>query len=218
MKVSLSTEAVIKRVTLFSVYLLLVWGLYRLMVKLPDEVEELVIKPILWLGPLAFILKKEGQNLASVGISFKNLFPSIYFVLGLGAIFVIEAVIINFVKHGGINFGANIGNQTFLAAIGLSFATAISEEISFRGYIFNRLWTITKNEWLANAITTALWVAIHIPVTIFVWKYSFTSAAVYLFITALFGIGSSFIFARTGNIFSSIILHVLWEWPIILFR
>lgn len=211
-------ELIIKRVTIFASYLLIVWGLYRLFIKLPDEVEELVIKPILWLGPLAFILQKERQGLASVGIGLKNLFPSLYFVLGLGAIFVIEAVIINFVKHGGVSFGANIGNQAFLAAIGLSFATAVSEEISFRGYIFNRLWAVTRNEWLANIITTTVWVAIHIPVVVFVWKYSFSAAAVYLLVTALFGIGSSFIFARTGNVFSSILLHVLWEWPIILFR
>jgi membrane protease YdiL (CAAX protease family) len=30
--------------------------------------------------------------------------------------------------------------------------------------------------------------------------------------------GSAFIFSRTKNIWGSILLHVLWAWPIILFR
>jgi membrane protease YdiL (CAAX protease family) len=44
------------------------------------------------------------------------------------------------------------------------------------------------------------------------------AALVYLLLTTLFGVGSAFIYARTKNVFSSIFLHVLWEWPIILFR
>ncbi len=218
MKINPSQEAQIKNLTVYAAYLLVVWGLYRLLIKFPDEVEELVIKPVIWLLPIFYILKREKSNLASIGISLQNLFPSVYFVLGLGAVFVIEAVIINYIKHGGMNFGANLGSSPFIIALGLSFVTAISEEISFRGYLFNRLWQLTKNEWLANALSTLLWILIHVPVTIFVWKLTFSAAAIYLFITALFGMGSAFIFARTGNVFSSIVLHVLWEWPIILFR
>ncbi len=218
MKIDSSKETQIKNLTVYAAYLLIFWGLYRLLIKLPEEVEELVIKPVLWLLPIGYILKKEKANLASVGLTLQNLFPSVYFVLGLGAIFVIEAVIINYIKHGGMNFGANLGGNTFLVSLGLSFATAISEEISFRGYLFNRLWKITENEWLANGISTAVWVLIHIPVTIFIWKFTFSATIIYLFITALFGMGSAFIFARTGNVFSSTVLHVLWEWPIILFR
>jgi len=45
-----------------------------------------------------------------------------------------------------------------------------------------------------------------------------TALAAYFLLTTLFGIGSAFVFARTRNVFSSILLHVLWEWPIILFR
>jgi membrane protease YdiL (CAAX protease family) len=218
MKTNLSKETLVKNLTIYATYLLIIWGFYRFLIKLPDEVEELIIKPLVWLLPLGLVLKKEKTNLASLGVTIKNLFPSVYFVLGLGAIFVIEAVIINYIKYGGMNFGANLGGGIFLVSLGLSSVTAVSEEISFRGYIFNRLWKVTGNEWLANGITTVIWICIHVPVTIFVWKLTFSAAIIYLFVTALFGMGSAFIFARTGNVFSSIMLHVLWEWPIILFR
>ena len=211
-------DAAIKNATVFAAYLLIVWGFYRLIVKLPDEIEELILKPIIWLVPLVFLLKKEKMGISSLGITLKNLFPAVYFSLGLGAIFALEAVVLNYTKYGNFVFAANIGEKFILSSIGLSFATAFSEEIAFRGYIFNRVWKALGNEWVANLATSVAWVLIHVPVAIFVWKLNFSATAIYLLLTTLFGIGSAFVFARTKNIFSSILLHVLWEWPIILFR
>ena len=210
---------VVKHVTIYSVYLLLVWTAYRfLRLQLPDQVEELVIKPIIWLLPIFWFTTKEKFPLSSLGITFKNLFPAIYLSLGLGAIFVIEAVLTNFFKYGRFNFGANIGNMPILSSLGLSFATAFSEETAFRGYIFGRLWFTLKDEWSANVASSIIWTIVHIPIAFLVWKLNLVSGILYLLLTAAFGIGSAFIFGRTKNIFGSILLHVLWEWPIILFR
>ncbi len=208
-----------KRAVYLAVYLLIVWGFYRFLFKFPDEIEELIIKPIVWLLPVIYLIKLEKVGLSSLGITFKNLFPAIYYGLGLGAFFIMEAVFVNFIKYGGqFDLGANIGVLPLLPALGLSFATAISEEITFRGYIFTRVWTFVKNEMLANVLTSLFWAMIHVPVTIFVWKLSLSDSLLYLFLTTLFGVGSSFVYARTKNIVSPILLHVLWQWPIILFR
>lgn len=211
-------DAAIKNATVFAAYLLIVWGFYRLIVKLPDEIEELILKPVIWLVPLVFLLKKEKMGISSLGITLKNLFPAVYFSLGLGAIFALEAVVLNYTKYGNFVFAANIGEKFILSSIGLSFATAFSEEIAFRGYIFNRVWKALGNEWVANLTTSVAWGLIHVPVVIFVWKLNFSATVIYLLLTTLFGVGSAFVFARTKNVFSSILLHVLWEWPIILFR
>ena len=212
-------EIILKHATILAAYLLIVWGFYRLLFKLPDNVEEIFIKPVIWLLPVFMLLRIEKTGLSSIGITIKNLFPSIYFVLGLGAVFLIEAVIINFVKYGGgLNFGANVGSGLLFSSLGISFLTATSEEVTFRGYLFNRVWSALGNEWLANIATSVVWALIHVPVAFFVWKLNLISALLYLFLTTLFGIGSAFVFARTKNVFSSIFLHVLWEWPIILFR
>lgn len=208
----------LKNATIFAVFLFIIWGLYRYLFKLPDEVEELLIKPIVWLLPVIYFLKQEKASISSLGLTTKNLFPAIYFSLGLGVIFVLEALLVNFVKYSNFNFASNIGELPLLSSLGLSFATAFSEEIAFRGYIFNRVWYALGSEWLANIITSLAWSIIHLPVTIFVWNLTIQNAAYYLFLTMLFGIGSAFVFARTKNVFSSILLHVLWEWPIILFR
>jgi len=214
----MKTELRVKYLTRYAVYILIVWGFYRVLFKLPDNFEEVVLKPILWLVPVFVILKKEKATVASLGITLKNLFPAIYFSLGLGAVFAVEAVFLNFIKYGSFNFGAYLGPQAILPSLGVSFATAVSEEVSFRGYLFNRLWNFLQNEWLANLITSVVWALVHIPVTIFVWKLNLSAAAIYLFLTTLFGIGSAWVFSRTKNVVSSVLLHVLWSWPIILFR
>lgn len=211
-------ELALKYATALSAYLLIVWGLYRFLFKLPDDIEELFVKPVFWLVPVLYLLRREKSKISSLGITLKNLFPAIYFSLGLGAFFVIEAIFINFVKYKGFNFSANLGNTPFLTSIGLSLGTAIVEEITFRGYIFNRIWHALGKEWTANIVSSLAWGLVHVPITFFVWKLDATAAITYLFLTTLFGIGSAFVFARTRNIFSSILLHVLWAWPIILFR
>jgi membrane protease YdiL (CAAX protease family) len=218
MKKLANKTLVIKNVTIYSVYLILIWAFYRFLFQMPDDVEELVVKPVLWLAPLFWFTKKEGFGIASLGITFKNLFPSLYLSIGLGAIFLAEGLLTNFLKYGHFNFGANIGTTPLMISLGLSFATAISEEIAFRGYIFGRLLLALRNEFGANVIQTILWTMIHIPIAFFIWKYTLAQGIVYLFLTAIFGLGSAFIYARTKNIAGSVLLHVLWEWPIILFR
>lgn len=208
-----------KRAVYMAVYLLIIWGFYRFLFQLPEEIEETIIKPLVWLIPVIYLVKLERRGLESVGITLKNLFPAIYYSLGLGLIFVMEAMVVNYIKYEGqFNLNANIGQLPFLTALGLSFVTAFSEEITFRGYIFTRIWDFVKNELLANLLTSVFWAMIHVPITIFVWKLDFSASLIYLALTTIFGIGSAFVYARTKNILSPIILHVLWQWPIILFR
>jgi membrane protease YdiL (CAAX protease family) len=209
---------IIKHVTVYASYLILIWAFYRFLFQLPDNVEELVVKPILWLLPIFWLTNKEGLKLASLGITFKNFFSSIYLSIGLGTVFVAEGLLSNFLKYGHFNFGANIGSMSLMATLGLSFATAISEETAFRGYIFGRLLMTLKSETMANAIQSILWTMVHVPIAFFIWGYTLPQGIAYLFVTALFGFGSAFIFARTKNVAGSVLLHVLWEWPIILFR
>jgi len=212
-------ETAIKHATILSAWLLVVWGFYRLLAfKLPEEVEDLFLKPLIWLVPVFVLVRREKLSLSSVGITTKNLFPSIYLALILGIIFAVEGVLINFIKHGGADFSANLGTTSFYNSLGLTMAVAISEEITFRGFIFNRVWHALGKEWIANFATSLVWGLVHVPIAIFWWELSASAAIGYLILTTIFSIGSAFVFARTKNVTSSILLHFLWEWPIILFR
>lgn len=213
-------ETALKHATILSAYLLVVWGFYRHLLEYPIEIEELVIKPILWLVPIYYLVRKEKKGLSSIGITGKNFFKSIYLALALGAFFALEGALVNVFKYGGVNFSANLGENVFLTSLGISFATAISEEVAFRGFIFNRIWhALGKNkEWTANFISSLIWALVHVPVAVFRWNLGLGPSVGMLILITIFGIGSAYIFARTKNVASSVFLHVLWEWPIILFR
>ena len=211
-------EIVLKHTTILATYLLIVWGFYRCLVKLPEEVEEIVIKPLLWLVPVFILLRREKANLASIGISAKNLFPSVYFSVLLGIFFAFEGFLINIIKYKGIDFSANIGSNSLFIALFISLMTAVSEELTFRGYIFGRIWSALGSEFWSNLITSVLWALIHIPVAVFWLELDLAGTLGLLLLTTIFGIASAIIYARTKNILASILLHIFWEWPIILFR
>jgi len=211
-------EIAIKHTTILSAYILIVWGFYRGLFRLPEEVEEIVIKPLIWLTPVFYFLRKERAGLSSIGLTFKNLIPSVYFSIALGIIFAIEGFLVNIIKYKGIDFSANIGSTPLFLALFISLATAISEELTFRGYIFGRIWHASGNELVSNLITSFLWAMVHIPVSIFWWRLDLSASLGLLSLTTIFGIASAIIYARTKNIMAPILLHLFWEWPIILFR
>ncbi|MDP3888713.1 MAG: CPBP family intramembrane metalloprotease [bacterium] len=203
------------------IFVFLVWGFYRLLFRFPDNIEELIIKPIIWLGPVFWFLGKEKTSLSSIGWSFKNLFKNLYLGLSFGIFFGILAFATHLAKYQGASFVqlANFQDPNFLLlALGVSFVTAISEETVFRGFIFSRLLMVFKEEWPANLLSSLAWALVHLPITIFIFHYDLPQLTAYLALIFVFGLGSAFVFARTGTIVASVLLSVFWGWPILLFR
>jgi len=196
------------------------WTIFRYFPEPPLWISELVLKPLLWLLPTFWLVKSaEKRPLSSLGFTKKNLFPALYWGLGLGLVFAFEGLITHILKYRGFHLISLEPNPfKFLAMILLSFGTAFSEETVFRGYIFNRLWQIWNKEWLANIVSSFLFALIHLPIGIFILGYNPSVMIAYLLLVFVFGFGSAFVFARSGNIASSILLHVFWSWPIALFR
>jgi len=212
-------EKLVKRVVSLYVFILLVWGFYRFLFRFPEEIEELVFKPIIWLLPTLFLVWRQKKGLASLGWRTKNFFKSVWLGLFLGVLFALEGLLTHALKYQGFSFVKPFFSpELFFFSFLLSLATAITEETVFRGYIFNRLWQILGNEWLANFASSLGWGLVHLPVTIFVFGFSPLQVLAFLVLNFAFGVGSSFAFARTGNLISCVLIHVFWGWPIILFR
>jgi len=210
----------IRRIFGLFAFLFLVWGCYRLIFRFPEDLEELVLKPIFWLGSTFWlVLNVEKKKLSSLGFTFKNFFQTLYLGIGLGIIFALAGLITNYLKYEGFQF-SNTGRSTFsfLWSLFVSFATAVSEETVFRGYIFNRLNETLKNEKIANILAGLMFVLIHLPISIFVFQYSFLELLIYSLLVFLFSFGSAVVFTKSQNIVSSILAHVFWSWPVILFK
>lgn len=218
--VGLKEIKVLRRAFGYFLFLLLVWGLYRFLFKLPENVEELILKPIIWLVSLAWVVfKLEKKPLSSLGLSSKGIFKSLYLGIGLGLVFALEAFLVNIAKYGRLSLPEiSYSGGEFVVAFLVSVVTAFCEELAFRGFIFNRLFGVWKKEWQTNLVVSFLFTLIHLPITIFVLHYSLGQLLSYGLIVFIYSLGAGFVFARTQTVTGSTLLHIFWSWPIILFR
>lgn len=215
-KENLSTKHVFFLFSLIFIF----WSIYRYFPEPPLWVSELILKPIIWLVPTFWlVLKVEKRPLGSLGLTSQNLLPAIWWGLGLGLVFSLEGLLTNILKYRGLNLiDWQYQPAQLLGILLISWATAFSEELVFRGYIFNRLREIWQWEWRAALVSAFLFTLIHLPIGIFVLGYSPLAMVAYLVFVFVFGFGSAFVFSRSGNLVASILLHFFWAWPIILFR
>lgn len=211
----------LKHVFALVSFIFVIWSLYRYLPQiLPLWAEELILKPLFWLLPTFWLVRKiEKQPFSSLGFNNKRIFPAIYWGIGLGLVFAFEGLLTNIFKYKGLNLvSLDYSPLVFLGVFLISLVTAFSEETVFRGYLFNRLWQIWGNEGLANVVSSFLFTLVHLPMGLFVLGYSPLVLFAYLFFVFIFAFGSAFVFGRTKNIISSILLHLFWSWPIVLFR
>ncbi|MBN1263668.1 MAG: CPBP family intramembrane metalloprotease [Candidatus Pacebacteria bacterium] len=218
--VSLKRIKALRLVFSYFIFLLLVWGLYRYLIILPEAIDELFLKPLVWLGSLFWVVKKlEKKPLSSLALSTEKLFKNLYWGIGLGFVFALEGILTNIVKYQGLDLpelpyqGWGLGFVLLTSGI-----TALCEELVFRSFIFNRLNQFWKNEWRTNFVVSFLFVLIHLPITIFVLRYDPWQILSYGIIVFVYSLGAGFVFSRTESVIGPILLHVFWSWPIILFR
>lgn len=198
------------------IFIFVVWGLYRLIFRLPENVEEIFLKPLIWLVPTFYIVFKiEKKSLSSLGYTTKNFGPSFLKGLIFGLLFLVVGLSLNYVRYGVFALKNLPLGEIFLPALFLSFVTAISEETVFRGYLLNRLWKMTKNSWVANFLTSIGFGLIHLPITVFVYHYSLPQIFIFTLLVFLSSLGSGLLFVWTKNIWASILIHVFWSWPIV---
>jgi len=113
---------------LFS-FIFVAWSFYRYLPEiLPLWVEELILKPLVWLLPTFWLVRKvEHQPFSSLGLTRKNLFPALYWGIGLGLVFALEGLLTNIVKYKGLNLvSLGYSSGTFIGLFSLSFVTAFS--------------------------------------------------------------------------------------------
>jgi len=205
---------------LFVIFLFVVWGTYRFFTNNSEGVDELIVKPIIWVLPVLFIVKKvERQSLESVGLTTKNLFRNIYIGWGLGALFAFEGIITNAFKYGGVSFAPESFKPfELLTLVLISFFTAFSEELAFRGYIMTRLAEKLKNNLMANILAAILFALMHVPIAIYVLHYSAVDLISFEWVMFVLGVINGYLFMRLKSLVVPVLSHSMWNLAIILFR
>lgn len=212
------------KLSLESVYqtwawVLLAWSLYRYFLRLPEWFDEFIAKPLVFIGPVLWYLKnKEHRTLESIGITKKNIFNSIYIGLAFGMIFAIEGIAAHALKYGKLDVTpiAAFKEYGFFLII-ISLATAISEEVLSRGFVFSRIYEKTKNLPYSAFMGSILFVLLHVP--ILVTSNHLTGPTLVLFFVTDFvlAFANSMLFASTGSLVAPILVHIFWNMTVALY-
>lgn len=200
------------RVVGFYVYLLIVWGFYRLLSPLPVWIEEAFIKGIVFGLPIFWmVFRREKRDFSSLGIGMTNFYKSVALGLGLGILFLIFGQISNFLRFGDLltftqiqPSSGELGSFLFLA-----FMTAWWEELVFAGFILQRLAETLKDEWRASLITAFLFSLLYVPAMISRGTQP-SQVALQLVLLFSLGLGNSILMLRTRNLIAPIMSHALW--------
>lgn len=206
------------RVLGYYTYLLLAWGFFRLLFKFPDNIEELWFKPVIWLVPLLWLwMTDKGKQ--RVEFFAGKWLDALKWGLGLGLAYGVVAAITSLQKYGSVNLESLLVYDTgTLEFLGLGLVTAISEELVFSGYIFQKLKLDLGNSWVAMVSTAVLFALIHIPISIFVYQYGFLEMLGFLLVVGMVSFGNAFLMDRTKNVLAPILSHWLWGVVVFLFR
>lgn len=197
------------------------WAAYRIVFRFPEVIDELLFKPLIFLLPVfLYVRLKEKKDWRSLGISRRNFFKNLLIGFLLGIFFAAEGVAVSAIKYKEFVFNPkNLGVLDFVGYGLLSLATGFSEEVLNRGFLMNRFWKKWHNEYLANLVSSLLFVLLHLPAAIFILEYhlpyDFLTYALSIFVL---GFADGFVFVLTKSVWSPIASHALWNWSVILFK
>lgn len=201
-------------------WILLFWSLYRYFMKLPEWADELIFKPLVFVGPVWYFVRNiEKRSLATLGLRTNNFFKSLYIGLGFGLVFAIEGIVANAIKYGSIHIVplSVVTQYGLVPLLFLSVATAFSEELLTRGFLFGRIYEKTKNMPYASLISTILFVLLHVPILVTSLKLQGMTLVLFFFMDFILGMANSMLFYYTGTLLAPILVHVFWNLTVALY-
>ena len=194
-------EVMGKKLFGYYVYLLLAWGCFRYWVRLPEVIEELWFKPVIWLVPLFWwrISLKGKPKLFN-----NKWFLSGFMGMAVGLFYFSLIRLLTPASWEGIG-GANWS----LNLIGIALTTAVVEEITFSGMVLGILDWIRGKKLFNLVVLGFMVVGVHLPINIFVFGLQgkeLVGVLVWLFSVAVI---NGWLRRKTENVTGSIIARFI---------
>jgi membrane protease YdiL (CAAX protease family) len=200
-------------------WILLTWSLYRYFVRVPEWADEFIFKPLVFVIPVIwYVLKREKRSLSSIGLTWQGFFKSVYIGLGFGAVFALEGMLAHYMKYGRmeVNPIAAFSEYGFFLLF-VSLATAFSEELLSRGFVFNRIYEKTNSLVRASLIGAFLFLCLHVPILVTINKLQGPTLILFFVTDFILAVANSMLFAMTGSLVAPILVHVFWNMTVALY-
>lgn len=190
---------------------LIIWSVYRAYFKtdLPIWFDEFIAKPIVFLLPIVWFIRKYEKGSFSRAVDFyierKN---DIIFGTLAGLIIFAFGMLVYFQNTGRIFPEIN---STILLLIAIALATSISEEILSRGFVLKRLYEDSKNIYTSVFFASFLFFLTRIPI-LFTNPLMRGNILIQVMITdLLLSFGVSLAYLQRKNVIVPIIIHAFYN-------
>ncbi len=157
-----------KALNLWAV-ILIVWSIYRTYLKLPEWFDEFIAKPLVFVLPIFYYVKKvEKKEIFSalfINRNFKSFIKEFFISFGVGIILLLTALFSVYLRSNKISLFTNFPNiSQFGLIIFTALATGITEEILSRGFVLKRLYEESKNAYTSSFFASILFFFLHVPI------------------------------------------------------
>lgn len=215
----MNSFATLHRAIKAYVIIFVVWGLYRLVFRLPEEVEETFLKPIAFVGSVLLVERPKGVGMFFMDIwGHGNWLKAALLGGAFGLIYVAFYGISSILSFGRLELGSDVVGWAWLPFIGISLATALWEEWVFSGYMLKQFLSVFRGAWGARIATAALFALIHVPILVFWDRLPLPIVLFQLVLLFVLGIGNTVLMGLSKNLLGPILSHALWGVAIFLFR
>lgn len=202
----------------FTIVLVL-WGLYRLLFRLPTNFEEVILKGFVFGLPVLVVARRYQWRLVDLGISSKRLTLSVYGGLALGIMLGVVGQLGNILRHQGLQWSQwGLTSETLGGFIVLSLVTAFWEQLLFCGLFLRMTQDILSDEWKQAWVVAILFVVLHVPALIFIQQFVGFDMVVALLLLLLLQLGNVILRLRFDNLIAPIMAQALWGVTVFLFR
>lgn len=201
-------------------WILLIWSVYRYFFHLPEYIDEIIFKPLVFIVPVFFyVLKIEKRPLSSIGLTMENFFPSLYAGLGIGFLFALEGLAANMVKYGTLTINPiEVFKEYGFLLLAVSLATAFSEELLGRGFLFSRFYEKTKGNLIyASCYSTAMFMALHVPILLTSLKFQGVTLVMFFATSIAISFANAILFRYTKSLLGPVLVHLFWNMTVALY-
>jgi membrane protease YdiL (CAAX protease family) len=199
--------------------ILIIWAFYRLKLKMPEWFDELLAKPVIFVLPVYYFIKKVENKkfFSSLNWSFKSLKKDLLLSLLLSFVFLLTIFSANWVKTGKIiSISKNITSSYFFYVFIISLVGAACEQVLSTGFVFERLYLESKNFYQTAFLSALLFFFLHVPLR-FTLPNLVGSQLIFLMLTDIFlSLLNSYFYHTEKSLNIPIFIHAFYNIIILL--
>lgn len=207
------------RIIKVYVVVFVIWGLYRLVFRLPEAIEETVLKPLVFVGTVLLVVRPKRWDKFFLDVwGREDWLKAMLLGISFGLVYIIFYGLASFMTFGRLQLGSDLASQLWSSFVGLGLVTAVWEEWLFIGYIFRELKKVVNSLMASRLITATLFALIHLPVLAYGYQFTGTTLGFQLLLLFILGFSNTVLIDLSRNLLAPVLSHTLWGVAIFLFR